>query len=79
MTLERIKNDRGYEPGNCRWATAPEQQRNTRHNVWVTIDDSTLCLKDWATKIGINYVTVCMRIKRGMSVMDALMTPVLNR
>lgn len=30
-TLDRISNDRGYEPDNCRWATHAEQRRNQRH------------------------------------------------
>jgi len=34
MWLERKDNNRGYEPGNCIWATPTQQLRNRRSWKW---------------------------------------------
>lgn len=32
-TIDRLQNHLGYQPGNCRWATAQEQAHNKRKPV----------------------------------------------
>ena len=71
-TIDRIDNSRGYEPGNCRWATPAEQRRNTRHAWRCTIGDETMCAKDWAERYGVSRHTLCARLRRGLDVSHAL-------
>ena len=75
-TLDRINVDGHYEPGNCRWATAKEQQRNRRDNIMVAFDGQTMCIADWADAIGINRHTLHSRIFRyGWPVEKAMTHP----
>lgn len=73
--IERIDNDKGYVPGNVKWATRKEQMRNTRHNHWIEIDGRKQLLCDWAKERDIDQTTILHRIARGMSERDAVMVP----
>lgn len=78
-TLDRYPDKNGnYEPGNCRWATAIEQQRNRNSNVFVTYNGATKCLAEWATQYGLRADAISWRLKRGWSAHEALTTPAVK-
>ena len=52
-TIERCNNNGNYEPSNCRWAVRAEQNRNKRDTVFFTHEGETLCMSDWARRLGV--------------------------
>ncbi len=78
-SIDRIDNDRGYEPGNVRWSTRNIQARNTRHCRRVTANGETLSLVEWSERGGFSYRTMLRRIRDGWPEGQAVTeTPRLN-
>lgn len=71
-SIDREKNDLGYAPGNCRWATGTEQARNKRNNAFITANGVTRTRAEWAELIGISASTLADRIKHGCTEVEAV-------
>jgi hypothetical protein len=50
-TLDRINNDEGYGPGNCKWSTKEEQSNNQRTNVILVHKGVSKTLTEWAKSL----------------------------
>lgn len=75
--LERVNNDLGYSPENCKWATRVEQNSNRRNCIYVFLDGEQVTLKEACRRKGLKYRPVVKRIQyRGWSIDRALSTPI---
>lgn len=76
-SLERVDNSKGYEPGNCVWATMKVQALNKRSNVLLTAGGKTQTLHEWAIEVGMNEKTLWTRCFRlGWDSVRAIFTPI---
>lgn len=66
-TIDRIDTNRGYEPGNVRWATRIEQAMNKRNSIYVTFQGQRHFLMDLCEKFCVRYQTAYRMMRRGIS------------
>lgn len=75
LTLGRIDNNSGYFPGNCRWETHREQQRNMRGNRILTVRGVTGCLTALCEQFQVPVMLISSRINNGWEPERAFFTP----
>ena len=63
--LDRINNNGHYEKGNVRWATLLQQNRNTRKNRYITHNNQTKAVSEWAEILGVTPMCIHRRRRTG--------------
>lgn len=72
LTIDRTDNSKGYCPENCRWVSKTVQSRNSRRNVIVEYSGQSKTLIEWCEILGVNYMCVYKRLRRGWNFDDAI-------
>ncbi|MDR7135257.1 hypothetical protein J2X06_002466 [Lysobacter niastensis] len=63
-TADRVDLRKGYEPGNLRWASIAEQNRNRRIAKWIDWSGNRYSRRGFAKLLGVPYKRICKQLER---------------
>lgn len=72
LTIDRVDTNGDYCKENCRWATRLVQSRNRRNVKQIQFEGKLRCLSEITEMKGVNYNTVKDRLRKGLSIEEAL-------
>lgn len=79
LTIDRIDNNKGYYPENCRWVDRLTQGNNKRNNRKLTLNGITHNVSQWSRITGLKENCIRGRLNRGWSDEETLTTPAGTR
>ena len=74
-TIDRIDNEKGYSPENCRFVTLTENQRNRRDTRRFLFDGQMLTTGEVSEITGTSVQLIGERLRRGWSIERAALVP----
>ena len=72
LTIDRIDNNKGYSPDNCRWTDIKTQCNNTRRNVFLTCNNKTQTIAQWGNELNLSVDKISQRHRAGWSDKECL-------